>query len=57
MLDHLIAMIEREIESIEHSIVIGGCPDYTVYREQVAQLKAFRTAIDMARRAFREDEE
>jgi hypothetical protein len=57
MLDHLIAMIEREIATIEHAIVFGGCPDYTVYREQVAALNAYRFAIDMARRASREDED
>lgn len=57
MLDQLIALIEREMASIEHSILSGSCPDYTVYREQVGQLVAYRTCLDLARKAFREDED
>jgi hypothetical protein len=57
MLDQLISLIEREMASIEHSILSGSCPDYTVYREQVGQLVAYRISIDLARKAFTQDED
>jgi hypothetical protein len=57
MLDHLIHLLEREIESIKHSILHGSCPDYTSYREQVAQVLAFEVAIELAKKAFAEDDD
>lgn len=57
MLEHLIAIIQREIDSVEHSILNGGCPDYTVYREQVGTLNGYRHAIELARQAYREDDD
>lgn len=57
MLDHLITMIEREMASIRNAIGKGQCPDYTSYREQVALLTAYQHAIDLAKRAFEDDEQ
>jgi hypothetical protein len=57
MLDRIIALLQREIDSIEHSLLSGACPDFTVYREQVGQLSAYRDAIQIAKRAFSEDED
>ena len=57
MLDHLIALLEREMASIEHSVLNGTCSDYTTYREQIAMLATFRIAIDLAKKAFKEDED
>ena len=57
MLDRIIALLEREIASVEHSLLNGGCPDYTSYRELVAMAKTFRVAIEVAKKAFAEDED
>ena len=57
MLDHLITMIEREMASIRNGIAKGQCPDYTTYREQVAMLTAYQHAIELARRAFEDEED
>lgn len=57
MLDRIVALLQREIDSIEHSLLSGACPDFTVYREQVGQLSAYRTAIQLAKKAFSEDED
>lgn len=57
MLDHLISLIEREMDSVRHAILTGSCPDYTSYREQVATLHALQLAIDLAKRALAEDDD
>jgi hypothetical protein len=57
MLDRIIAMLQREIDSIEHSLLAGACPDYTVYREQVGALGAYRDAIQLAKKAFSEEDD
>lgn len=57
MLDRIIALLEREIASIEHSLLTGTCPDYTVYREQVAAVGAYHTAIQLIKKAASEDED
>ncbi len=49
--DHIVTMLQREIESIEHAILTGACPDFTSYREHVGMLTAYRVAIDIAKRA------
>jgi hypothetical protein len=57
MLDHFITLIEREIESVQHAVLSGSCPDYTSYREQIGQIMAFQMAITLAKKAFAEDDE
>lgn len=57
MLDHLLALIDREIASIEHSLLKGACPDFVTYREQVAALGAYTVAKELAKKAFNEEDE
>jgi hypothetical protein len=55
MLDTLLAMIDREVAAIEHTVLTGGCPDFMVYREQIAALNAYKYMIDLAKRTFTDD--
>jgi hypothetical protein len=57
MLDRILALLDREIASVEHSLMKGACPDYVTYREQVTALAAYEVAKDLARRAFNEEDE
>ena len=41
MLDRIVALLEREIASVEHNLLTGACPDFTSYREQVATLATY----------------
>lgn len=57
MSEHLVALLEREIEGIRHSILNGACSDFVIYREQIAQLKAFETAVALTKKSMFADEE
>ena len=57
MLERIIALLEREMANVEHNLLKGACPDYTTYREQVAMLATFMLAIDIAKRAFAEEDD
>lgn len=57
MLDRILALLDREIASIEHNVLHGGCPDYTVYRELCAALTTLNLAKDIAKRAFSEEDD
>jgi hypothetical protein len=57
MLETLLALLDREIASVEHSLLKGACPDYVTYREQVTALAAYQVAKDLAKRAFNEEDE
>jgi hypothetical protein len=49
--DHIMTMILQEIESVEYAILNGSCADYTMYREHIGMLAAFKIALDIARKA------
>jgi hypothetical protein len=57
MMDHLISLIEREMDSIKFNILSGSCPDFLTYRMEIATLHAFGTAIELIKKAFAEDED
>jgi hypothetical protein len=57
ILERIIYLLEKEIASAEHSLLQGTCPDYVSYRELVAILTSLRTAIDIVKKAFAEDDE
>jgi hypothetical protein len=57
MLERIIAVLERELATVEHNIISGACPDFTTYREQVAMLTAFTVAIELVKKAFAEDDD
>lgn len=48
----LLKQIDREIESAEHSILNGACPDYATYRAQTAALAAYRNCREFVKKAF-----
>ena len=48
----LLKQIDREIESAEHSILNGACPDYATYRAQAAALTAYRLCREFVKKAF-----
>lgn len=45
-----IALQKRAMEEIEAEVdrIVGGYPDYSVYREQVGYLKGLKAVLDMA---------
>lgn len=49
--EHIATKIMDEIESVEHSILSGVCSDYTMYREHIGMLTAYRVALTIAKRA------
>jgi hypothetical protein len=55
MQEKIIALLKREMDTIEHNINGGSCPDFVTYREQVSMLKAFRAASDIVKKALAED--
>jgi hypothetical protein len=57
MLERILAMIDREMATVEHNILNGSCPDYTTYREQIAMLGTFMIVKEIVRKAFSEDDE
>jgi hypothetical protein len=56
-MDRLIKLLQREIENIDHNILIGACPDYATYTAQLARRGAFMEAIAIIKKAFVSDED
>lgn len=50
----LLKLIDREIESVEASILNGACPDYPTYRGQASMLAAYRLCRDFVKKTFTE---
>jgi hypothetical protein len=57
MIDHLISLLEREIAAIDQPLLDGLCPDYMIYREQVAMRKAYLFAVEIARRSVLDEDD
>lgn len=57
MRDRIIALLDRELAIAEHNLVNGACPDYTSYREMVSVIMTLRSAIDIVKKAFAEDDD